>query len=119
MSILQQKFKVALSDIYDDPNEYISDKKLLEQPAVEYFYEKHKDGPDQEYKHSKMRDALYGLSCKHGSLFFEFIDVVNLDPEFPLLVECDGCLCEVCDHMNFHEIDLEWKAGVIPTNTLE
>lgn len=119
MNILQSEFSEALNDIYEDPTDYISDKKLLEQPATDYFYEKHKNGSDQGKKHSIMFDELCNLRDKHESKFLDFIDAVNLDPDFPLLIEYSGCLCEACEHINLLEVDVKWKAGVIPTNTLE
>jgi hypothetical protein len=119
MNILLREFNEALSEIYEDQTEYISDKGMLEQLAMDYFFEKHKEGPDQGEKQSKMLDAIYDLYDKHEDRFSAFIDAVNLDPDFPLLIEYSGCVCEVCNHLTFLEVDVEWKAGVIPTNTLE
>lgn len=119
MNILHREFKEALSGIYEDPNHYISDRRILEQPAHDYFFEKYKNGPDQVWKHSEMLDALDELRSKHEDTLLDFIAAVNLDPDFPLLIEYRGCVCEVCEHINLLEVDIEWKAGVIPTNTLE
>jgi hypothetical protein len=116
---LQQELKDALSVIYTDPNDYIYDRGFLEQLTLDYFYEKYKNGPNQAEKHSKMYEALRALSSRQKCTLHMFIEAINLDQDFPLWIEYRGCCCEFCEHITILEVDVEWKAGVVPINTLE